>query len=244
MAPSPSPGGGGDPPADDDEATLAAPATAPATASDDDDDDSPSPTAPQVLARLDGRPLIASWTIGRSGGRLVVMATAAPLLDAAQVDPQARALLAALTADIARHHPSGQSAWVRALEVPDDDDSPPPNILWKLLGTPPFSYAVWQFLALGLVWLGYRAFWLGRVSAPGDHRHERFGRHVSALAWHLRRAGARDDCAAAIARHLGRAAPTPAPDDEAARAAVAALYPPPQPEHPDRDELPHHPEQP
>ena len=200
---------------------------------DDSDDDALQPAT--VLARVDGRPLVVDWRIGNDGGHLLVVATAAPLLDAAQVDTHARAFLGALTRAIAAQRPTpGHATWVRRLEVPDggDDGPPPPNILMKLLTTPPFCYVIWQFLLLGALWLGMRAYWLGRVSAPRDHRHERFSRHVAALAWHLRRGRTRDAAAAAIARHFARPAPPPAADDEAARASVAPFFPQPPPDRP------------
>jgi hypothetical protein len=226
------------PPAPSDVETMpesASPASAD-DSTDEDEDESAKPSPPHVLERIDGRALVVSWEIGHKGGRLVVVASTAPLLDGAQVDPAARLLLARLTTDIsARRSAPLRAVWVRRLEVSDGDDDPPAqNILLKLLATPPFCYAIWQFVLLGGLWLGLRAFWLGRVSAPRDERHERFGRHVAALAYHLRRAGARDATAAAIARHHGRPAPPPAMDDEAARAAVAPLFPQPQPP-PDRE---------
>ncbi len=193
------------------------------------------------------RPWIVSIPYG--GSRLVVVASALPFLDAAQVDPTCRRVLTGLL-DSLRTFRGGEqkitAAWVRHLETDPTPDPPAPNILAMLLGRPPFNYVVFHLLALVVVVIAGRMVWLGRTEAPARGDLQRFGRHVSAFAGHLRRARATREVLTALAAVVRRPAspahslhashsskpnliPTSAEDDRAdAFAAARALYVDPQ----------------
>lgn len=179
-----------------------------------------------VVADL-GRPLIAAdgetWALevplGKS--RLVVLANAMPVLDGAQVEPRARRLLAALMEHVAAWHrtksdPAMRIAWIGALSGQSESDPEPPNLLAMLFGKPPFSYAAFHLLALTLIFVAWKATWIGRTEARPDRRIERFARHVEALADHLRRDRAVGVVLAAIAKALGRSAPERVSDPDIA----------------------------
>ncbi len=185
----------------------------------------------EVLVAVGGAPYAVGIPIGES--RLVLIVNATPLLDGALVHADARRLLAALTGAISGwrdDEPSG-AALVRRLHV-GDGETPPPNPLAMLFATPPFSYAVYHFLAFAVVLLAWKALWLGRVAPPSDRPLERFARHVDALAFHLRARRAWRGSLEALARHLRR--PVPAADDvTAARAAAVALFAAQPRQHPE-----------
>lgn len=147
-----------------------------------------------------------AWALAVPYGssRLIVVSSAQPLLDAAQVDPTSRRMLAALRSDLLAFTDGDQAAWVRSLAVGPESDPPPPNILAMLFGRPPFSYVVVHLLVLVIAFLALRALWLGRTEpAPGGDL-QRFRRHVEAFAVHLRRAGATREVLAALASVLRR----------------------------------------
>jgi hypothetical protein len=171
-----------------------------------------------------------AWAISREigGGRLVVIANATPLLDAALVDKRARQLLDALTTDIRTWrdgHGGGEAAWVTRLAV-REHEAKPPNIVAMLFGTPPFSWISLHFLGLALAVLAYKAGWLGRISAPRNDAGERFTRHVDALAWHLRQSNALETCATALAQNAGRELDRPPSNLEDAREMAEQLHRP------------------
>jgi hypothetical protein len=185
----------------------------------------PEAEGAETLLSADGQPWAVSIPIGE--GRLVVIAGGTALLDAAQVDRSARALTAALVADLVAPGVPPRAGWVEHLAVRGDEEPPPPNILAMLFGTPPFSWAAFHLLALIAVLLAWKATWLGRTEARADHRLERFSRHLDALARQLRRARALREVVEAVARALGRAPPArlPATADEAF-AVIQDLYRP------------------
>ncbi|HYE06884.1 MAG TPA: hypothetical protein VEL07_15310 [Planctomycetota bacterium] len=180
----------------------------------------------EVLVAVGGAPYAVGIAFG--GSRLVLIANATPLLDGALVHRDARRLLDALTTAIGdwRDVDAGyDAALIRRLRV-GEGDLPPPNPLAMLFATPPFSYAVYHFLAFAIVLLAWKALWLGRVAPASERPLERFARHVEALAFHLRARRAWRGSLDALARHLRRPAPAPgdAVDAASARAAAAALF--------------------
>ena len=185
----------------------------------------PAALEAETLIAADGRPWAIAVPFGAS--RLVVVAGATALLDAAQVDHQARALTGALIAGVAEYGEPRRAAWIEHLVVRGDEKPKPPNILALLFGTPPFSWVAFHLLALVVVFLAWKATWLGRTEAPRDRRVERFARHVDALALHLRQARAMRAVVEAIARAVGHKPPTPMPQTMGeAFTAVQDLYRP------------------
>jgi hypothetical protein len=176
------------------------------------------------LVSADGDAWAMAIPFGRS--RLVVIANATPLLDGAQVDLRARRLLAAVVGEIGTWKPR-RLAWVDSLVTHPDSDPEPPNLLAMLFGKAPFCYAAYHLLGLMLVFVAWKATWLGRVEARPDRTVERFMRHVEALAFHLRRERSAAAALAALARALGRPAPPITRDPAAALALARALHHPP-----------------
>ncbi|MBA2481340.1 MAG: hypothetical protein H0V44_11820 [Planctomycetes bacterium] len=157
----------------------------------------------------DGRDHAWAIEVPFGSSRLVVVANATPVLDAALVDPEARALMRTWFEEISNYRELAEptvagAAWVESLAVREGDPKPP-NILAMLFGTPPFNYVIIHALALGLAFLAWKGAWLGRIAAPRADADERFSRHVEALALQLRDAGAVASCANAIAINAGRA---------------------------------------
>lgn len=178
----------------------------------------------ETLIAADGRPWAVAVPVGSS--RLIVVAGATALLDATQVDHHARALTGALVGGLSGYGAT-RAAWIEHLGVRADEKPRPPNILAMLFGTPPFSWVAFHLLALVLVFLAWKASWLGRTEAPRDRRVERFSRHVDALAVHLRQARALRAVVEAIARAVGRPPPAAPPTTGGeAFAAVQELYRP------------------
>lgn len=175
-----------------------------------------------TLVAADGRPFAIAVPVG--GSRLVVVANATPFLDAALVDPAARALLRRLSDQLAGWKPAA-AAWVDRLAVRQGDPEPP-NMLAMLFGKPPFSYVAFHLLALALAFLAWKSGWLGRVAPRGERSSERFSRHVEALAYHLRQANAFRAAAGAVARHQRRALAREPLNAVDARALVAELHRP------------------
>jgi len=176
-----------------------------------------------------------AWALAVPYGssRLVVVSSAQPLLDAAQVDHTSRRMLAVLLGNLRAFADGRQAAWVRSLAVGAESDPPPPNILAMLFGRPPFSYVVVHLLVLVVAFLALRALWLGRTEPAPSGDLQRFRRHVEAFAEHLRRAGATRDVLAALTSVLRRKSSgssaasdplTPPPSDSEAFAAARALY--------------------
>lgn len=156
---------------------------------------------PLISVELPGQPKSRPWAVSIpiGNGRLVVVADALPLLDGAQPDPAARRLLTALVdALLDEHGGKPATAWVAHLSVPGADEHPNPML--ALLTRPPVSWITWHMIALLVVLALAGAAWLGRREAPRDARHDRFSRHVQALAGRLRDAGQASWCARIIAR--------------------------------------------
>jgi len=194
----------------------------------------PSAADAEPLITADGQPWAIAIPFG--GSRLVVVAGATALLDAAQVDHRSRDLTGALIAGLVGFGAPARAGWIEHLAVRSNDDPEPPNILAMLFGKPPFNWVAFHLLALVVVFLAWKATWLGRTEAPRDRRVERFARHVDALALHLRQARALRAVVEAIARAVGRK-PAAAPPVTTAEAfaQVQDLYrpesrgrPPPQ----------------
>lgn len=223
------------PPATGVEADSGAPAkpittVKPATTDDDDDDDderevealislttTASTTTGGVEAATSSVPWAVALTYGES--RLVVVLDALPLLDGAQPDPAARALLTALVDEVTGFHGEhAHTTWVRSLRIRGEGG--PPNPMLAVLTSPPISYISWHFVVFLVVLALAGAAWLGRREDPRETRHDRFSRHVLALAARLRDGSYAAWCARAIARAaLRHRKPPPAllDDDEARR---------------------------
>ena len=156
---------------------------------------------PLISVTLPGQTQPQPWavTIPVGNGRLVVVVDALPLLDGAQPDPAARRLLTTLVdALLEEHGDTPKAAWVAHLTVPGEVEQPNPML--ALLTRPPVSWITWHLIALLVVLALAGAVWLGRREAPRDARHDRFSRHVQALAGRLRDAGQAGWCARIIAR--------------------------------------------
>lgn len=141
--------------------------------------------------------------VGR--GRITVIATSQLLLDAALVDPHARAFCERLTRHLASDPPQ-RAAWLNLRDA-TSDQPPRMNQLSLLFLTPPFNIVIIHALVALLLFVWLRATWLGRTEALPDHRLERFGRHLDALAWRLRRARAYERCLGALAGLFGKNRP-------------------------------------
>jgi len=157
------------------------------------------------------------WAVAIPYGesRLVVVLDALPLLDGAQPDPAARKLLRALVDSVTDFHGGKpHTTWVSHLRVRGEGG--PPNPMLAVLTSPPISYISWHFVAFLVVLALAGAAWLGRREAPNETRHDRFSRHVLALATRLRDGGHAAWCARAIARAaLRHRQPPPALLDDA-----------------------------
>jgi hypothetical protein len=141
------------------------------------------------------------WAIAIPYGdsRLVVVLDALPLLDGAQPDPAARALLHALVDEVTDFHGADpHTTWVKYLRIRGDGG--PPNPMLAVLTSPPIAYISWHFVVFLVVLALAGAAWLGRREAPRETRQDRFSRHVLALATRLRDGGYAAWCARAIAR--------------------------------------------
>ena len=156
------------------------------------------------------------WAVAIPYGdsRLVVVLDALPLLDGAQPDPAARKLLGALVDDITDFHGTDpHTTWVKYLRVRGAGG--PPNPMLAVLTSAPISYISWHFVVFLVVLALAGAAWLGRREAPNETRHDRFSRHVLALATRLRDGRYAAWCARAIARAgLRHRQPPPALLDE------------------------------
>lgn len=150
---------------------------------------------------VEATPGTVPWAIAIPHGesRLVVVLDALPLLDGAQPDAAARTLLHALVDEVTAFH-GGQphTTWVRWLRVRGEGG--PPNPMLAVLTSPPISYISWHFVVFLVVLALAGAAWLGRREAPAESRHDRFSRHVLALATRLRDGRHAAWCARAIAR--------------------------------------------
>ncbi len=172
----------------------------------------------------DGR--VVPWAVAVTFGssRLIVAVNASPLLDGALPDAQARVLLGGLIDAVAgwpeRKEPPA-AVWLGSLRVRAGEPEAT-NPLTMAFTRWPLALASWHLLALVVLWLLARAWWLGRRETPHDGRNASFGAHVDALADQL--AGERQHQAAAraIARAHGLPAPPHLRDADAARAWLTA----------------------
>lgn len=205
--------------AQDAEATPATdPGASPVTAEDHQDSSTLiALTTTLGTGGVEATPGSVPWAIAIPHGesRLVVVLDALPLLDGAQPDAAARTLLHALVDEVTSFH-GGQphTTWVRWLRVRGEGG--PPNPMLAVLTSPPISYISWHFVVFLVVLALAGAAWLGRREAPAESRHDRFSRHVLALATRLRDGRHAAWCARAIARAaLRHRQPPPALLDDA-----------------------------
>jgi hypothetical protein len=160
----------------------------------------------QPLITIDGHAWAAAIPCYRNS-RIVLVVNAIPLLDAALVDPQARAMATALTEDLLSFAPAdGPPPTALLADLQTVPRTPPPGILATLFFTRPFALVSWQLLAVLLLHLWWRAgLWLGRTEDPPSDQVRDFDTHVRALGDQLRRLGDRETCRQLIARAVGEA---------------------------------------
>ncbi|MFM2090646.1 MAG: hypothetical protein RLZZ127_1135 [Planctomycetota bacterium] len=185
-----------------------------------------------TLVMPDGSRRIWAMEIPHGSSRLVVVASAIPLLDGAMPDPAARRLATALVDDLIAWHATPPAvAWIRRLDLRDDDDGSA-NPMRMLFTQAPFAVVTWHLVGLALIALLAKAAHLGRRQAPRRERRAAFARHVEALARQLADGRHAAGAAGAIARARGLPPPPPLPDAAAARRwlAEAAERPVPSPE--------------
>ncbi len=144
-------------------------------------------------------------------GRMIVCASATALLDGALVGPAAREQLDALLMLIAEDTPK-RVAWLRDHVHASDEYHPRPT-LWSMIARPPFGLILLHMLILVLIYLAYRAAWLGRREAEPEGRPPRFRDHVLALGNLLHAAHARRRVHSALARYHQRPSPSNGVDD-------------------------------
>jgi hypothetical protein len=166
------------------------------------------------------QPLIAELDVGSS--RLVVVANATGLVDGALPDPAARALLAALRQDLveyrSQHSVARGAAIVGRLTVRRGEDDGL-DMLSLLFSKPPISWVAWHLLGVLTIFLLWKGRHLGRRQPIDDRQHDRFERHVDALAGHLRDQHAARAAASALATWHALPGQPPADADAAAQAA-------------------------
>ncbi len=149
-----------------------------------------------------GKNVFVPWAVSIPVGeysRMIVVADALPLLDGALPDKAARTLMQALIANVMDYSlDDPKMMWVNYLRVRDADAQPNPML--AVLTTPPVSWITWHLVALLVVLAFLGAGWMGRKEVRRDDRHDRFSRHVLALAARLRDTGQATWCVRAIAR--------------------------------------------
>lgn len=183
-------------------------------------------TSAGVAGAVEGTTGKVPWAIAIPYGesRLVVVLDALPLLDGAQPDPAARRLLNTLVDHLLEFHGENpHTTWISNLRVRGEGG--PPNPMLAVLTSAPVSYISWHFVVFLVVLALAGAAWLGRREAPTETRHDRFSRHVLALAARLRDGGHAAWCARAIARAAlrHRAQPPALADEQEARRWLLSL---------------------
>ncbi len=147
--------------------------------------------------------------------RLIIVASAQPLLDAGLVDPSARRMAQALLDLVVPVTGDGRRqrvAILRTLEPPparperhQDTQSHP---IALLLTRDPFRWIAWHALALLLI-AGAAGVWVGRRRVASVRHGRRFGDHIAALGRQLRRDHAAAWCRAQLRRLRPAAPPSP-----------------------------------
>jgi hypothetical protein len=178
--------------------------------------------ASPLLTGRDGSGADTAWAVEIPFGdsRLVVAVNASPVLDGALPDPAARAVLAAWLDELMAWHGDGArpaAAWVGSLRVREGEPEPA-NPLALVFTRWPVALAAWHLVALVLLWLVARAWWLGRRDTRRLGSHASFTAHVEALASRLAADRHHNAAARAIARAAGLPAPPNLRDAEHARA--------------------------
>lgn len=176
----------------------------------------------EVLLRVNDRAFIISIPVADS--RLIVVANATAMVDAALVDPHARQLFSALLDELGTW-PVSRAVWLKTMTAGSNSPPPPPNILAMLFLQAPFNYLIIHALLLLLAFLFWRACWLGRRRSQRRAVEEQFQRHIDALAFHLRGDQQHSLHCRAIARALGKDPRDIAADsDEAAIDVLQSVY--------------------
>ncbi|MDA3959264.1 MAG: hypothetical protein PF961_00615 [Planctomycetota bacterium] len=176
----------------------------------------------EPLISADDEVFAGQFKVGAS--RMIVVANASPLVDAALVDHRSRAVLAALGDEI-ESFGAGRAGWLRRMRVRSGDPVPP-SILSQLFGQEPFRVGAFHLLVLLVVYAWFRAAWLGRVNPRGGHRLERFSRHVDALAWKLQAHRSWRPCVKAVARYMRQPRPESLATEQDGSEAVDAMLRP------------------
>ena len=102
------------------------------------------------------------------------------------VDMNARAILQKPQQLFTRLETTG-SRWLNSMAAGYNNPPPPPNILLMLFTKEPFNYAIIHGLVFLVLFLCWRATWLGRRQSQRQQIAEQFQQHVDALARHLTR---------------------------------------------------------
>ncbi len=134
--------------------------------------------------------------------RLIIIANATAMLDAALVDHHARNMLNALTEHIQGwEHQHG--VWLHH-PYPRSHTPEPPNVLAMLFSQKPFNYIIIHAFVFLFAFLFWKACWLGRKRSRRRAVQEQFDRHVEALAFQLSKQKDYTGQHKAIARAAGK----------------------------------------
>lgn len=141
------------------------------------------PAGMRVLWQHEGEPLLAS---SGDGDRILLLASAAPILNAGLVDPGNRRLAAELVAVL----PASSRVVVVGSGAVLAAEEPPGPSLWRLLAVQPHPWIFGQVvLAIGL-FCWWRCPIFGRPTGEDVRLSQDFGHHVDALAALLERSRA------------------------------------------------------
>ena len=155
----------------------------------------------EALLYMDDRQFILNIPIKNS--RLLVIANASILVNGALVDKNARQILSNLNTFIADWEPQS-AAWLQTMTAGYNNPPPPPNIIMMLFTKEPFNYAIIHGLIALILFLCWRATWLGRRQSQRQDIAEQFQQHVDALARHLQQGQRHNKQYQAIAKAIGK----------------------------------------
>ena len=155
----------------------------------------------EALLYMDDRQFILNIPVQDS--RLIVIANASTLVNGALVDKNARQILSNLNTFIAEWKPQS-AAWLQTLSAGYNNQPPPPNIIMMLFTKEPFNYAIIHGLIVLVLFLCWRATWLGRRQSQRQDIAEQFQQHVDALARHLQQGQRHNKQYQAIAKAIGK----------------------------------------
>lgn len=166
----------------------------------------------EALLYMDDRQFILNIPVKNS--RLIVIANASILVNGALVDKNARQILRNLNAFIADWKPQS-AAWLQTMTAGYNNPPPPPNIIMMLFTKEPFNYAIIHGLIVLVLFLCWRATWLGRRQSQRQDIAEQFQQHVDALARHLQQGQRHKKQYQAIAKAIGKQDDSQQPQSDA-----------------------------